>query len=133
MRQHRRRGAPDAYTLDGFSLLQQIERRLGESRVFLGANFQYSSFDTKLDLGLGLDPPEWFPPLEKTIRSSGVGVRVRYDSRDSIFTPDAGTLHHGRRLGREVGSAVRRKPGGAMWYPPRPRERIGGLRRMAYG
>jgi hypothetical protein len=80
-----------SYTLDGFSLLQQIERRLGDSRVFLGANFRYSSFDTRLDLGLGLDPPDWFPALEKTIRSSGVGVLARYDSRDSVFTPDAGT------------------------------------------
>jgi hypothetical protein len=79
-----------SYTLDGFSLLQQLERRLGDSNVFLGLNYRFSSFDTKLDLGLGLDPPEWFPSLERKIKSSGVGGLVRYDSRDSIFTPDSG-------------------------------------------
>ncbi|MCK4563397.1 MAG: BamA/TamA family outer membrane protein [Verrucomicrobia bacterium] len=79
-----------SYTLDGYLLLQQMMFRVADSDVFLGANYKYMSFDTKLDLGLGITPPDWFPSLERTLTSAGVGLIAEYDTRNSIFTPDSG-------------------------------------------
>ncbi|MBC2713851.1 MAG: glyceraldehyde-3-phosphate dehydrogenase [Desulfobacteraceae bacterium] len=79
-----------SYTLDGYYLLQQLAYRVGNSHIFLGANYQFASFDTKIDFGLDIEPPDWFPPLEKTINSGGMGIFAEYDTRNSIFTPDAG-------------------------------------------
>ena len=79
-----------SYTQDGYYFIQQLAYRMGDSNLFLGANFKYMTFDTKINLGLNIDPPDWFPPLERTITSSGVGIFAEYDSRNSIFTPDSG-------------------------------------------
>ncbi len=79
-----------SYTLDGYYLVQQLERRLGDSDLFIGANFKFMSFDTKLDFNLDIDPPDWFPPLERRLKNSGIGVLAEYDSRNTIFTPDSG-------------------------------------------
>lgn len=79
-----------AYTLDGYYLIQQVAYRVPDSSLFVGANYKYMTYDTKLDLGLGLTPPDWFPSLEKTLSSGATGLFVEYDSRNSIFTPDSG-------------------------------------------
>jgi len=79
-----------SYTLDGYYFVQQLARRVGDTDLFLGANVKLMSFDTKLDFGLDVDPPDWFPPLEKRLKSSGVGVLAEFDSRNTIFTPDSG-------------------------------------------
>ena len=79
-----------AYTLDGYMLLQQMMFEIGDSDFFLGANYKYMTFDTQLDFGLGITPPDWFPPLEKTLTSAGVSLIAEYDTRNSIFTPDSG-------------------------------------------
>jgi hypothetical protein len=116
-----------AYTLDGWALIQQVTRRVGETDLFLGANFKYMSFDTKLDLGLDLQPPDWFPSLERRITTSGIGILAEYDSRNTIFTPDTGihgkleTVFYAEGLGSDrdfrKGSAVVRgwKPLAADW------------------
>lgn len=79
-----------SYTLDGAFFVQQLMVRVADTDLFLGANYKYMSFDTKLDLGLGIEPPEWFPELERTIESGGVGLVAQFDARNSIFTPDVG-------------------------------------------
>ena len=79
-----------AYTLEGYYLIQQVAYRVPDSSLFVGANYKYMTYDTKLDLGLGITPPSWFPSLEKTLSSGGTGLFVEYDSRNSIFTPDSG-------------------------------------------
>ncbi|MCP4687671.1 MAG: hypothetical protein GY859_06455, partial [Desulfobacterales bacterium] len=79
-----------SYSLKGYYLVQQLAYRVGDSDLFLGANFKYMTYDAKLDFGLNITPPDWFPPLEKTLTSGGVGVFAEYDTRDSIFTPDRG-------------------------------------------
>lgn len=79
-----------SYTLDGTFLVQQLSYRLGESDFWLGGNYQYMSFDTALDLGLGTPPPPWFPSLERSIASAGVSIFAEYDTRNTIFTPDSG-------------------------------------------
>jgi hypothetical protein len=45
-----------AYTLDGYILLQQMTFRLGDSDYFLGANYRYMTFDTRLDLPIAPPP-----------------------------------------------------------------------------
>lgn len=79
-----------SYTLEGGATLQQMTFRVGESDFFLGANYRYMRFDAALDLGLGITPPPWFPMLEDTLTSAGIGLIAEYDTRDSIFTPDSG-------------------------------------------
>ncbi len=79
-----------SYTLDGYMFLQQMMFRAGDSDVFFGANYQYMSFDTELDLGTGFTPPPEFPPLKTTLNSGGVSLIAEYDTRNSIFTPDSG-------------------------------------------
>jgi hypothetical protein len=77
-----------AYTLDGYILLQQMTFRLGDSDYFLGANYRYMTFDTRLDLPIA--PPPEFPSLNQKLTSAGIGLIAEYDSRNTMFTPDKG-------------------------------------------
>lgn len=79
-----------SYTLDGVYFSQQLQRRVGDTNLFLGANFKFMSIATELNLDLGFDPPGWFPDPKIDIKTSGVGVFGEYDSRNSVFTPDYG-------------------------------------------
>ena len=58
-----------SYTLNGIVFIQQVLSRVADSDVFIGVNYKYLSFDTELDLNLGIQPPDWFPELRKKILS----------------------------------------------------------------
>jgi hypothetical protein len=70
------------YNLQGWATTQQLMRRLGESENFVGARLNYIDFQATFD-------PAVEAPLviERTIRSSGLGVFFEHDSRDNFFTP----------------------------------------------
>jgi hypothetical protein len=79
-----------AYSLAGTYFIQQASFRVGSSDLFVGANFKYMSFDSALNLDLDFDLPEWVPPLERRTKSSGAGLIMEFDSRNTVFSPDYG-------------------------------------------
>jgi len=75
------------YNLDGWISSQQVMRRLGESENFIGARWIWLDLDTRFD---PVGAASALPPLQGTVRSSGVGPLFEHDSRDNIFTPSRG-------------------------------------------
>ena len=79
-----------SYTLEGFFIVQQLLSRVADSNLFLGASYKFMSLDTRFDFNLDFEVPEWFPPLERNIKSGGASIIAEYDSRNTVFTPDTG-------------------------------------------
>lgn len=76
-----------SYKLKGHYFLQELVSRLGGSDFFLGGNYKHTKFDVNLDSAINIPGI----PQRVTIRSSGIGLVAKFDSRNSIFTPDSGT------------------------------------------
>lgn len=74
------------YGLEGWAVTQSLRYRLGESDWWVGALFDYLEMTTvfTIDKLPGLDPIE----LDSSLGS--LAMAVRYDSRNSTFTPDRG-------------------------------------------
>ena len=71
-----------AYTLEGWATFHEAMRRLGASDHFLGLRFLYMDLESSLQAdssGTGLTPREFAQ------RTTELGVRYQYDSRDNIF------------------------------------------------
>jgi hypothetical protein len=71
-----------AYTLKGWATAHEVTRRIGASDHFLGARFLYMDLESNLRAdfsGTGLTPREF---AQKTTE---LGVRYQFDSRDNIF------------------------------------------------
>lgn len=73
--------------LKGWSALQEVKFRLGESNFFIGGNYLY--------LGMESSPnkkPEYIPDvlLSRKLTVAAISAVLEYDSRDSIFTADKG-------------------------------------------
>ena len=77
-----------AYNLKGAVLFQEANRRLGNSNHFLGARFLYMDIQTQLDASIEAAN---LTPRELAKRTSQLGVRWLYDSRDNIFATRHGT------------------------------------------
>jgi hypothetical protein len=76
-----------AFNLEGTFAIADVRRRLGESDWWAGV--RYVGADLKARFGGGGDDPG-FTSRELDAKSSGAGVIVEYDGRDSIFTPSRG-------------------------------------------
>jgi hypothetical protein len=76
------------YNLKGAIVIQEFNRRLGASDHFLGARFFY--LDVKTRLEASLEDAE-LTPRELAKRSTELGLRWAYDSRDNIFATKHGT------------------------------------------
>ena len=76
------------YNLKGAVLFQEANRRLGSSDHFLGARFLYMDIRTRLDASI---EDADLTPRELAKRTSQVGLRWLYDSRDNIFATRHGT------------------------------------------
>jgi hypothetical protein len=76
------------YNLKGAVLIQEINRRLGSSDHFLGARYLFMNIDTRLDAST---EDASLTARELAKRSSEIGVRWLYDSRDNIFATKHGT------------------------------------------
>jgi hypothetical protein len=77
-----------AYTLDGWMSSQQVLRRLGDSNSWVGLRWIYLDLNSKADITS--DPRSNLLPDAFTKRTSGLGLTLEHDSRDSIFTPSSG-------------------------------------------
>jgi hypothetical protein len=78
-----------SYGSDALVFRQQIEHKLGASDWFLGAHYTYLGTDSVFDLGNSLIAE--LLPDEFDSATGGLGLIVSYDSRDTPFTPNAGT------------------------------------------
>jgi hypothetical protein len=76
------------YNLKGAVLIQEANRRLGNSDHFLGARFLYMDINTRLDAS---SEDANLTARELAKRTSQLGVRWLYDSRDNIFATRHGT------------------------------------------
>lgn len=94
---------PIGYNASGVMSFQKVSRRLGHEQLFLGLSWIY------MDLDLGFDVPsdrDRLSNLEKSERSSGLGLSLQYDQRDNSFTPSSGWLGmiEGNFYGKGIGS-----------------------------
>ena len=76
------------YNLKGAIVIQEANRRLGTSDHFLGARIFYLDIQTRLSASL--EDAE-LTPREIAKRSTELGLRWAYDSRDNIFATKHGT------------------------------------------
>jgi len=77
-----------SYETDAWLLLQQIQKRVGDTNWFYGAKYLYLGPDTTFDLGNGSIPG--LQPIEFDSATAGAGAIVSYDSRNNNFTPTKG-------------------------------------------
>jgi len=77
---------PFEFNAEGFLSSLPIAFRLGGSNFFLGGNWDYSEVETKFDKSFPI-----LEPLNFKSSQSALGIFMRYDSRNTIFTPTKGT------------------------------------------
>ncbi|WP_394150790.1 BamA/TamA family outer membrane protein [Vibrio maritimus] len=78
---------PFDFNIDGLYFMQDIDYRVAGSDWFVGAKYSILSSKSTFDLG-GSIPN--IPPLDFDLEDAGVELKVTYDSRDTIFTPNDG-------------------------------------------
>ena len=74
------------YSLDGWIVTQALRYKLGKSDWLVGPLFDYMQMKTVF-------PAERLPgsdPLDAKVTLGSLGLSVRYDGRNSVFTPDNG-------------------------------------------
>ena len=76
------------YNLKGAVLFQEINHRMGASNHFLGARLLYMDIKTRLDAS---NEDASLSSRELAKRTSQLGARWSYDSRDNIFSSRHGT------------------------------------------
>ncbi|HVK50928.1 MAG TPA: BamA/TamA family outer membrane protein [Pseudoxanthomonas sp.] len=94
---------PIGYNADGLASFQKVSRRLGSQDFYLGLSWTYMDLDLGFDVASDADR---FSEVEKSERSSGLGVSLEYDERDNPFTPSSGWLGEiqGNFYGEGIGS-----------------------------
>jgi len=73
---------------EGLFIDQKLSWRLQDSDFFLGTSYTFLEVDATFDPGQIIPG---LPSINRTLRQSGIGVFMVYDSRDTIFTPGTGT------------------------------------------
>ena len=76
------------YNLKGGMVFQELNRRVGNTNHFIGARFLYLDLATRLAADV---EDANLTPKELAQRSSEIGVRWAYDSRDNLFSATRGT------------------------------------------
>jgi hypothetical protein len=76
------------YNLKGGMLFQELNRRIADTPNFIGARFLYLDISTHLNADL---EDANLTPRETAKRSSEIGVRWNYDSRNNLFSATSGT------------------------------------------
>jgi len=84
-------GAGNAYhfNLDGWTLYQELRRRVGLTDLFLGARYVLLDTDTRFEHEAR--PPD-VPAREFHTTDSALGAVAEFDTRNNIFTPSSGIL-----------------------------------------
>jgi hypothetical protein len=80
---------PIGYNADGLASFQKVSRRLGSQDLYLGLSWTYMDLDLGFDVQSDADR---FSAVEKSERSSGLGLSLEYDQRDNPFTPSSGWI-----------------------------------------
>jgi hypothetical protein len=75
------------FNLDGWTLYQELRRRVAHTDLFLGARYVF--LDTTTRFEAGRLPPD-IPRPDFDTRDSGLGAVAEVDTRDNIFTPSSG-------------------------------------------
>ena len=75
------------YNLKGWFLLQEIIFRIKNSNFFLGPKLTYFDSVSSIDFKI---PAEGIKPWELGLKNYGLGLALKYDSQDNIFTPSSG-------------------------------------------
>lgn len=84
-------GSPDpnsdplGFNIEGAILVQQAQRRLGDSDFFFGGRYMLLSTDVGFDISLDQDL------VIGSTDDAGVTAFISYDTRDNTFTPNEGT------------------------------------------
>ncbi len=79
-------GSVDAdFNFAGWMLLQEVQVRILDTDLFLGARYQYSKVDATMEL-----PFPNLSRLEGENAIGGIGLIAHYDSRDNILSPNTG-------------------------------------------
>ncbi len=76
------------FNIDGTFLLQDVKFRLKETNWWLGASYTYVTAANTFKLGNFL-PPE-FPEPGYDFDLGGLGFKLEYDGRNTVFTPSSG-------------------------------------------
>jgi len=76
------------FNIDGTFLLQDVKFRLKESNWWLGVNYIFVTAANTFNLG-NILPPE-FPRPGFDFDLSGIGFKIEYDGRNTVFTPSNG-------------------------------------------
>jgi hypothetical protein len=76
-----------AFNVQGVFLLQELLFRVKESDFFLGGRYSYLGSDIDFNL---LGPIPGAPVTSLDSSTGGLGLLLRYDSRDNIVSPDSG-------------------------------------------
>ncbi|MDA0109573.1 BamA/TamA family outer membrane protein [Vibrio sp. La 4.2.2] len=78
---------PFDFNIDGLYFMQDIDYRIAGSDWFVGAKYSILSSQSTFDIG-NIIPG--IPPIDYDMNDAGVELKVTYDSRDTIFTPNDG-------------------------------------------
>jgi hypothetical protein len=76
---------PLHFNMEGEVLVQQVQFRIGDSRLFAGLRYML----LVADIGFDLLPPTFPIEIGKT-NDAGLAALLDYDSRDNTFTPNQG-------------------------------------------
>ena len=78
---------PLRYNLEPKGGMFQAKYRIGESRVWAGLSYAFSSTDVSFEAGAGTPG---LPSFQSESKVGGITPSVTFDSRDNIFTPNRG-------------------------------------------
>jgi hypothetical protein len=74
---------PISFNIEGGGTIQEIQFRLRKTRFFAGVNYVFIDTETVFDISGG-------PPEEGDTTDAGLTAFLTYDTRDNVFTPNAG-------------------------------------------
>lgn len=106
------------FNAKGFFLLQEAIFRIKESNFFLGG--RYSFLSTEVKFGLFDDFPE-IPDPRFDSSTGGLGLILRYDSRDNIISPGEGhyakleTMFYNKTFGGDFNYTKTKVSSNAYW------------------
>ena len=80
-------GRPLSFNIEGFALIQDIQFRIKDTPLFLGARYTYFKNEVRFDRLLPIPGVE---PVDLDSAIGGLGAVATWDSRDNFFTPNAG-------------------------------------------
>lgn len=108
-------GRKFSYNIDGFAVVQKLTFKLGDSDFYLGPMQRFLSTKTEFDRDDNPPPPGGalgIQPDQLDANVSGLGATLSYDTRDSMFSPRAGTkaaatwIQNGEAIGSDFDYAV---------------------------